>query len=187
MWWHGLQNDYLYCIFFSFTYILYIPLIINLYAYSHVKYMLPQLCLFVEVFAYGEMFCTCAALQNLRIAQCKWHCALAECQLVDKWPGTWKGDRGLSQSAYLCVLVFSCTCYMSSVADQVLSQFKVHIKPSMLKIPGCVLAPPILSSMHRWWLVDLVQPNIPECVSSKTQTRQWWRRTAKKFQILLSV
>lgn len=40
----------------------------NLYAYSHAKYMLPQLCLFVEVFAYGEMFCTCAALQNPNFA-----------------------------------------------------------------------------------------------------------------------
>jgi len=44
----------------------------------------------------------------------------------------------VSQNA-LSVLVFLWTCETSSV---ILFQFKVHILPSPVQIPGCVLDPP---------------------------------------------
>ena len=55
---------------------------------------------------------------------------------------------GLSQSAFLSALV----------AAQVQFQFKVRIQPSSVQMPGCGLAPPVLSSdfwekVVLWWLV----------------------------------
>ncbi|XP_058650652.1 uncharacterized protein LOC131551612 [Onychostoma macrolepis] len=70
------------------------------------------------------------------------------------------GDHGRFS---ICVLV--CTCVLvdqsSPVVAQVLFQFKVHIEPSTVQIPGCVLAPPPLSR-------NLRQPGIPECISHQS-------------------
>ncbi len=61
------------------------------------------------------------------------------------------------------------TCETSSVVTQVLFQFKVHIQPSTVKIPGCVLAPPLLSRMHQEvTCANLRQPGIPECISHQS-------------------
>ncbi len=61
------------------------------------------------------------------------------------------------------------TCETSSVVTQVLFQFKVQIQPSTVKIPGCVLAPPLLSRMHQEvTCANLRQPGIPECISHQS-------------------
>lgn len=70
---------------------------------------------------------------------------------------------------------------MPDVSVQYLLQyFKVCLKPSWLKVPGCVLVPPLLSRIHLLWLVwAWVQPNIPECTLTETQTH--WQRRARKI------
>lgn len=54
----------------------------------------------------------------------------------------------MNVSHFLSVLVFLWTFETTSVAVGVLFQFKICIKSSMVKIPGCVHDLPVLSRMH---------------------------------------
>ena len=82
---------------------------------------------------------------------------------------------GRSHRAFLnlrfCLYLW--TCVTSSVAAQVQFQFKVRIQPSLVQMPGCGLAPPVLSSLH--WMVTCVHRQLSQ-KAFRTNHQQWRKR-----------
>ncbi len=86
----------------------------------------------------------------------------------------------------MCYCLCLCSCETSSVITQVLFLFKVHMSPSTLQIPGCVLAPPFLSMMHQEvTCVNLRQPGIPERISHQSASINDGFFKGNIFKILL--